>query len=201
MSFCSNCGNQLQEGQNFCGACGTVRYEAAPQQSVQPQYSAPTQYQQPLISGNGGHMKKKANVGIFAIIYGVVLIFISIFGYSYVSSSYSISRSMKDMLAVLMPISIIGMLLWIASQIYLYMANSAASKTSINVDAYAIAGSGLTSKTSLKSFNLSHSDVIKVDVVQKPSSIILHTPYANYTCHVENPEAIRHAIMGNRGAY
>jgi len=48
MAFCPNCGNQIEEGSAFCGACGTsvatnAAQPAAPVQPAAPAWSAPAQ--------------------------------------------------------------------------------------------------------------------------------------------------------------
>ena len=45
--FCTNCGNQFQDGTAFCPNCGTP-VNAAPQQPAQPVYQQPVQPQQPV---------------------------------------------------------------------------------------------------------------------------------------------------------
>ena len=49
--FCSNCGNQVPDGQKFCSNCGANVAPAQPQQPQQPQqtyYQQPQQPQQPM---------------------------------------------------------------------------------------------------------------------------------------------------------
>ncbi len=45
--FCSNCGNQVPDGQAFCSNCGANVAQAQPQQPQQPMYQQPQQPQQP----------------------------------------------------------------------------------------------------------------------------------------------------------
>ena len=192
MAFCSNCGTQVQAGKPFCAGCG------APISTVTQQQNNQTQYNQVQISGDGKHVRKRVVAGFIGIVYGLAMVIIVVIGLNSLSSSYRLSKSVRDMLGIIGPIAIIGAVAFLGFQIYLLLINSAAMKTNVNAGPNMVAGNGLTGKLAVQSFNFPYSDIINIDVVKNPSSIVIHTTYTSYKCHVSNPDAIRAAIMNNK---
>ncbi len=64
--FCSSCGNQLKDKDDFCPKCGTAQNQ---QQTQQAQQAQPT-YQQPNNGGQYPNQKSKMAAGLLGIFLG-----------------------------------------------------------------------------------------------------------------------------------
>jgi len=150
-----------------------------------------------LISGNGKHYKRKVGVGIFTIVFNISLAIVAFVGTSTIGTSYSVSRSFREIIGVIGPIAGVLMVGAVIYQCYVLALNIAASKTNISVCETSISGDGATSSFSVQSFNLPLEDVMNVDVI-KNVAIVICSKHETYKCYTSNCAEIREVILKNK---